>query len=333
MGGERETPDHDELDPMPPQSAEQLERAQGWVTPRSPPSAGRPGSRPIPCGTGEPREGLGQLGRLRDAAAGRELLEVVAQVFDRLVASRSGNRVQLELLAHRLEQLSKRLHRGRDATALDTADVGLARSAAPRQGTLVEAVPKPRFPYEPCSVHSDLYTTYGLRKDSRSLDVVEHAGIRLDVEYEERYWYPDDGGVVWIAGYHVVDRDSGRYLARDAPELAARGLRVIGVAGAGRHHADALASDGVAPGRPLELRRDPDNPHDPNAIAVHDAGGEQVGWVPRELAAELAPELDAGRAWSAVVLREQRRSPRDPRHGLTMLLGRTARIELVPARG
>jgi HIRAN domain len=101
------------------------------------------------------------------------------------------------------------------------------------------------------------------------------------------------------------------------------------VAGAGRHHADALASDAAAPGRPLELRRDPDNPHDPNAIAVHPAGGgEQVGWVPRELAAELAPELDAGRTWSALVLREQRRSPRDPRHGLTMLLAPAAELEL-----
>jgi hypothetical protein len=104
---------------------------------------------------------------------------------------------------------------------------------------------------------------------------------------------------------------------------------VVGVAGAGAHHADALTSDAAAPGKPLELRRDPDNPHDPNAIAVHPSGGgEQVGWVPRELAAELAPDLDAGRPWSALVLREQRRSPRDPRHGLTMLLAPDAEVEL-----
>jgi hypothetical protein len=86
----------------------------------------------------------------------------------------------------------------------------------------------------------------------------------------------------------------------------------------------------VAPGRGLELRRDPANEHDSNAIAVYPAGGgEQVGWVPREVAAELAPDLDAGRPWTAVVLREQRRSPRDPRHGLTMLLASGDAIELV----
>jgi hypothetical protein len=151
----------------------------------------------------------------------------------------------------------------------------------------------------------------------------------VDVTFEERYWYPDDGGIVWIAGYQLVDAESGRYLARDAPELAARGLRVAGVAGAGRHHASALASEAVTPGQPLRLRRDPDNPHDPNAIAVDvtgDAG--QVGWVPREIAAELAADLDSGRPWAAVVLREHRRSPRDPRSGLTMLLAPAARIEL-----
>ena len=149
----------------------------------------------------------------------------------------------------------------------------------------------------------------------------------VDVAHEARYWYPDLGGVVWLAGYHVVDPESGRYLGRDDPELSARGLRIAGASGAGRHHMEALQADAAAPGRPLVLRRDPENPHDPNAIAV-DAGGEQVGWVPRELAAELAPELDAGRPWSAVVLREQRASPRDPRTGLTMLLGSAPAVEL-----
>lgn len=150
----------------------------------------------------------------------------------------------------------------------------------------------------------------------------------VDAGYEEKYWYPDEGGQVWVAGYQLLDPDSGRYLARDAQELTSRGLHVAGVAGAGRHHADAIASsDAAAPGRPLELRRDPDNEHDPNAIAVH-AGGEQVGWVPRELAEELAPQLDAGQTYSAIVLREQRRSPRDPRHGLTMLLAPDDAIEL-----
>ena len=147
--------------------------------------------------------------------------------------------------------------------------------------------------------------------------------------FEERYWYPDDGGQVWIAGYTPVD-DAGRYLARDAPELAARGIHVAGVAGA-RFQPAALEGDAVAPGRRLELRREPENEHDPNAIAVH-AGGERIGWVPRELAAALAPALDAGAPWSAVVAREHRASPRDPRTGVTMLLAADTDVSFVTWR-
>lgn len=158
---------------------------------------------------------------------------------------------------------------------------------------------------------------------------MEDSTAVVDVSFEEKYWYPDDGAVVWLSGYQVVDPDSGRFLARDAPQLHARGIRVAGVAGAGLHHAEAVASQDVEPGRPLELRRDPGNPHDPNAIAVHAAGGgDQVGWVPRDLAAELAADLDAGREWSAVSLRESRATPRDPRTGVTMLLAPVASIEL-----
>ena len=111
---------------------------------------------------------------------------------------------------------------------------------------------------------------------------MEAGPLVVEVEYEERYWYPDDGGQVWLAGYSLVDPSSRRFLARDAPELAARGLRVVGVAGAGQHHPDAVATDAAEPGRPLELRRDLANLHVPNAIAFHGhGGGEQFGWVQR----------------------------------------------------
>jgi HIRAN domain-containing protein len=150
----------------------------------------------------------------------------------------------------------------------------------------------------------------------------------VEVNFEERYWYPEDGGQVWLAGYVPIDPVSGRWLANRAPELTDRGIHVVRVAGAAQHHAEGLASDDVEPGKPLVLRRDPGNEHDPNAIAVDTRGGAQVGWVPRELAAEVAPELDRGEVWSAIALREQRPSPRDPRSGVTMLMARAAEIEL-----
>ena len=150
--------------------------------------------------------------------------------------------------------------------------------------------------------------------------------VAIDVTREERYWYPDDGGIVWVAGFMPIDPDSRRFLGRDA--LQQRGLHSTGVAGAAQHHADALQSAGAEPGQTLTLRRDPTNEHDPNAIAVETRDGAQLGWVPRELAAQLAGRIDAGEAWSAIVLREQRASPRDPRTGVTMVLAPAAAIEL-----
>jgi hypothetical protein len=147
--------------------------------------------------------------------------------------------------------------------------------------------------------------------------------VIVDVELQERYWYPDDGGEVWVAGYHPIDA-SGRFLGREA--LAADGLLVTHVAGA-VHRPTALASDAAAPGRPLTLRAEPDNPHDPNAIAVLLSCGEPLGYVPRD----LAPAIDA--SWSAIVLRERRASPRDPRSGVTMLLARAQSIELHVTNG
>jgi HIRAN domain-containing protein len=155
--------------------------------------------------------------------------------------------------------------------------------------------------------------------------------VRITVEREERYWYPDDGGIVWIAGFMPIDPDTRRFVGREA--LAERGLLSAGVAGAAQFHDDVLQSEAVQPGAALALRRDPDNEHDPNAIAVEvggagEGGGAQLGWVPRDLAVDVAPSLDAGEPWSAVILREQRASPRDPRTGVTMLLAPAPAVEL-----
>jgi len=50
----------------------------------------------------------------------------------------------------------------------------------------------------------------------------------------------------------------------------------------------------LVPGASLRALRQPDNPHDPNAIALHDSHGAQVGFFNRRLAGALAPVIDAG---------------------------------------
>jgi hypothetical protein len=47
------------------------------------------------------------------------------------------------------------------------------------------------------------------------------------------------------------------------------------------------------------LVREPDNPHDPNAIRVALFGEFFMGYIPKDMAAHLAPVMDAGREFDA----------------------------------
>jgi single-stranded-DNA-specific exonuclease len=46
------------------------------------------------------------------------------------------------------------------------------------------------------------------------------------------------------------------------------------------------------------LVREPNNPHDPNAIRV-EIGGLYLGYVPRHIAKDLAPQMDDGKIFMA----------------------------------
>nr|WP_010217014.1 HIRAN domain-containing protein [Sphingomonas sp. PAMC 26621] len=49
-----------------------------------------------------------------------------------------------------------------------------------------------------------------------------------------------------------------------------------------------------APGDPVELRREPKNPHDPNAVAVFSERGIQIGNLTAERAPWIGGKISAG---------------------------------------
>ncbi len=63
---------------------------------------------------------------------------------------------------------------------------------------------------------------------------------------------------------------------------------------AGTYYCAPEAVSSVAPGGPLSLVREPDNPHDALAVRIDNAAGEKIGYVPRALNADIAALLDAG---------------------------------------
>jgi hypothetical protein len=82
--------------------------------------------------------------------------------------------------------------------------------------------------------------------------------------------------------------------------LAKLGIWTANVRGIDYHKANARATD-TAPGRTLEMAREPDNAHDRNAIAVL-AEGKSIGYFNRQMAAKLAKLMDAGLVLEAISL-------------------------------
>ena len=54
------------------------------------------------------------------------------------------------------------------------------------------------------------------------------------------------------------------------------------------------------------LVREPDNPNDPNAIRVALGGGIYMGYLPRHVARQLAPEMDSGKKFIAYFLKQNK---------------------------
>ena len=74
-------------------------------------------------------------------------------------------------------------------------------------------------------------------------------------------------------------------------------LRVVKLAGAS-YRMDELQDDAFAPGRRLALVREPENEHDPNAVAVWDEERRMhAGYVPAEIAPSVRGDEQAIALW------------------------------------
>jgi hypothetical protein len=94
------------------------------------------------------------------------------------------------------------------------------------------------------------------------------------------------------AGYRLRDAATGEPVRWEDPRL-----RVVPVAGV-TFRPGAVDDGSFDPGRRLALVPEPDNEHDPNAVAIwNDERTLQAGYVPRELAAELSGDEQAVSLW------------------------------------
>lgn len=88
----------------------------------------------------------------------------------------------------------------------------------------------------------------------------------------------------------VTDNGEAPIVRKRATVAARPRKRIYDLVGESRYQSALLWCD---PGMPVQLVREPDNPHDPNAIAVR-SGTDTLGYIAAGEAMELAPLLDAG---------------------------------------
>jgi hypothetical protein len=96
------------------------------------------------------------------------------------------------------------------------------------------------------------------------------------------------------AGYHLRDAATNEPVSWEDPRVL-----VVPVAGVS-FRTDAVADSSFDPGRRLALVPEPDNEHDPDAVAVWNQERTlQAGYVPRETVAELEGGEQAVSLWRA----------------------------------
>jgi HIRAN domain len=94
------------------------------------------------------------------------------------------------------------------------------------------------------------------------------------------------------SGYRLRDAATGEAVRWEDPRI-----RVVAVAGVS-YRAEALPDPSFDPGRRIALVPEPENEHDPNAVAIwNEERTLQLGYVPRETAAALRGDEQAVSLW------------------------------------
>jgi hypothetical protein len=146
----------------------------------------------------------------------------------------------------------------------------------------------------------------------------------VTIETDWQDWKATSKGDMEVRGWQPIDPETGAWMYGDDVSAKVRkaGVLVCPVAGISNYSARVVAD--FAPGEPVELRPEPSNKYDRNAVAVRDGdnGRLHVGYLPREVAAEVAKAHATGSPpYAGVVIWEFRKPGARSRDAMRLLIG------------
>ena len=101
----------------------------------------------------------------------------------------------------------------------------------------------------------------------------------------------------------LLKTDSGGWVNPKSTQTYRLGIYSFQIRGTS-HYEAAVKAGRFTPGAPVRLVREPDNPHDPNAVAVYAEKGRSVaGYINKANAARVARLMDSGIEMVAVSMR------------------------------
>lgn len=150
----------------------------------------------------------------------------------------------------------------------------------------------------------------GGRMTGSGISGMVHREDFVPKESEARYITRDAAGLPTLRLVDAVDRlaiwspvDGGALINPRGPGLRSLGLYASYARGAG-YHASAYRTADLRQGKWIDLKREPNNPHDKNAVAMHAPGAHSAfAYVQRGRASAVARRIDAGEEMAGVSMR------------------------------
>lgn len=148
---------------------------------------------------------------------------------------------------------------------------------------------------------AEIYRRYAALKGWSTKDEVVHDKVQS--------WLDSSIGPVGLAiEFYETKKDSAKHLGYDAEARAVdAGIQTAVTKLAGTEHAneDGVSRQAIlrhcALFEPLRLQHEPTNPYDSNAIAVFRENGQQLGYLPRQMAARIVSEGRLGCRYVAAI--------------------------------